>query len=43
VIEVHALHPPSLWQRMLPLDDTALVAETAQTMAAYLTSPSAAA
>jgi hypothetical protein len=24
---------------MLPLDDTALVAETAQTMAAYLTSP----
>jgi len=43
VIEVHALHPPSLWQRLLPLDDTALVAETAQTMAAYLTSPSAAA
>jgi len=41
VIEVHALHPPSLWHRMLPLDDAALAAETARTMAAYLTSPQA--
>jgi len=37
VVEVHALHPPSLWQRMLPLDDAALVTEIALTMTAYLT------
>jgi AcrR family transcriptional regulator len=37
--EVHALNPPALWQRMLPMDDGALTAETARTMAAYLTSP----
>jgi AcrR family transcriptional regulator len=36
VIEVHKLHTPLLWRRMLPLDDDALAAEAAQTMAAYL-------
>jgi len=41
VTEVHALNPPALWRRMLPMDDIALVAETARTMAAYLTSPEA--
>lgn len=38
VIEVHKLHDPLLWRRMLPLDDDALAAETARMMAAYLTS-----
>jgi len=42
VIEVHALNPPALWRRMLPMDDAALTAETARTMAAYLTSTDAA-
>lgn len=37
VIEAHKLHKPLLWERMLPLDDEALAAETAQAMAAYLT------
>jgi len=41
VTEVHALNPPALWQRMLPMDDGALTVETARTMAAYLTSPGA--
>lgn len=36
VIEVHKLHTPLLWRRMLPLDDDALAAEAARTMAAYL-------
>ncbi|WP_304192491.1 TetR/AcrR family transcriptional regulator [Phenylobacterium aquaticum] len=36
VIEVHKLHTPLLWRRMLPLDDEALAAEVARTMAAYL-------
>ena len=38
LIEVHKLHVPLLWRRMLPLDDDALAAETARTMAAYLAS-----
>jgi AcrR family transcriptional regulator len=37
VIEVRKLHDSPLWKRMLPLDDDALAAETARTMAAYLT------
>jgi AcrR family transcriptional regulator len=37
VIEVHKLHDPLLWRRMLPLDDDALAEETARAMAAYLT------
>ncbi len=36
LIEVHKLHNPLLWQRMLPLDDEALAAEAARMMAAYL-------
>lgn len=36
LIEVHKLHTPLLWQRMLPLDDEALAEETARAMAAYL-------
>jgi hypothetical protein len=36
VIEVHTLHAPLLWRRMLPLDDDALATETAKAMAAYL-------
>jgi AcrR family transcriptional regulator len=39
VIEVHKLHDSPLWGRMLTLDDDALAAETARTMAAYLTLP----
>lgn len=38
VIEAHKLHTPLLWRRVLPLDDDALAAETAQAMLAYLTS-----
>jgi AcrR family transcriptional regulator len=41
VIEVHMLHASVIWRRMLPLDDAALAAEAARTMAAYLTSPEA--
>lgn len=37
LIEVHKLHNPLMWSRMLPLDDDALAAETAKVMAAYLT------
>jgi AcrR family transcriptional regulator len=37
VVEVHKLHDSPLWNRMLPLDDDALAAETARAMAAYLT------
>jgi AcrR family transcriptional regulator len=37
VIEVHKLHDPLLWRRMLPLDDEDLAAETARAMAASLT------
>jgi AcrR family transcriptional regulator len=37
VIEVHKLQNAFLWERMLPLDDDALAAETARVMAAYLT------
>jgi len=36
LIEVHKLHNPLLWQRLLPLDDDALAAEAARAMAAYL-------
>ncbi len=36
LIEVHKLHTPLLWRRMLPLDDDALAVEAARTMAAYL-------
>lgn len=36
LIEVHKLHSPLLWRRMLPLDDDLLAAEAASTMAAYL-------
>jgi len=39
VIEVHKLHDALLWNRLLPLDDEALAAETARAMAAYLTAP----
>lgn len=39
VIEVHKLHNPQLWRRMLPLDDEALAAEAARTMEAYLALP----
>jgi AcrR family transcriptional regulator len=39
VIEAHKLYAPLLWQRMLPLDNEALAAETARAMAAYLRSP----
>jgi AcrR family transcriptional regulator len=39
VIEVHKLHDALLWNRVLPLDDDALAAETARAMAAYLTAP----
>jgi AcrR family transcriptional regulator len=38
LIEVHKLHDSPVWQRMLPLNDDALAAETARAMAAYLTS-----
>lgn len=36
LIEVHKLHTPLVWQRMLPLDDEALALEAGRTMAAYL-------
>ncbi len=36
LIEVHKLHNPLLWQRLLPLDDDALAGEAARVMAAYL-------
>jgi hypothetical protein len=36
LIEVHKLHDPLLWRRMLPLDDDALALETARAMGAYL-------
>ncbi len=36
LVEVHKLHNPLLWRRMLPLDDDALAVEAARTMAAYL-------
>lgn len=36
LIEVHKLHIPLVWRRMLPLDDHALAVEAARTMAAYL-------
>jgi AcrR family transcriptional regulator len=36
LIEVHKLHVPLLWRRMLPLDHDALATEAARTMAAYL-------
>jgi len=36
LIEAHKLHNSPVWQRILPLDDKALAAETARTMAAYL-------
>jgi AcrR family transcriptional regulator len=36
LVEVHKLHAPLLWRRMLPLDDDALGLEAARTMAAYL-------
>ena len=36
IIEVHKLHTPLLWRRMLPLDDDALAREAARMMAAYL-------
>ena len=36
LIEVHKLHNPLLWRRMLPLDDDALAREAARMMAAYL-------
>ena len=36
LIEVHKLHTPLLWRRMLPLDDEALAREAARTMAAHL-------
>ncbi len=39
LIEVHKLHVPLLWRRLLPLDDDALAAEAARTMAAYLALP----
>jgi AcrR family transcriptional regulator len=38
LIEVHKLHVPLLWRRMMPLDDDALAREAARTMAAYLAS-----
>jgi AcrR family transcriptional regulator len=38
LIEVHKLHVPRVWQRMLPLDDVCLAEEAARTMAAYLAS-----
>jgi AcrR family transcriptional regulator len=41
VIEVHMLHASVIWRRMLPLDDAVLAAESARTMAAYLTSQEA--
>ena len=37
VIEVHKLHNPLLWQRLLPLDDDALAGEITRMMTAYLT------
>jgi AcrR family transcriptional regulator len=36
LIEVHKLHNPLLWRRLLPLDDDALAGEAARAMAAYL-------
>jgi AcrR family transcriptional regulator len=36
LVEVHKLHDPLLWTRMLPLDDEALAEEAARSMAAYL-------
>lgn len=39
LIEVHKLHVPLVWRRMLPLEDHALAAEAARTMAAYLRLP----
>jgi AcrR family transcriptional regulator len=36
VIEVHKLHDPLVWRRMLPLDDDALAREAARAMAAYI-------
>jgi AcrR family transcriptional regulator len=36
LIEMHKLHAPLLWRRILPLDDEALAAEAAKMMAAYL-------
>jgi AcrR family transcriptional regulator len=38
LIEVHKLHTPLLWRRMLQLDEDALAGEAARTMAAYLAS-----
>jgi AcrR family transcriptional regulator len=39
LIEVHKLQDSLLWNRILPLDDEALAAETARAMVAYLTAP----
>jgi AcrR family transcriptional regulator len=36
LVELHKLHNPLLWQRMMPLDDEALAGEAARAMAAYL-------
>lgn len=36
LIEVHKLHTPLVWRRMLPLDDDALAMEATRTMSAYL-------
>ena len=36
LIEVHKLHVPLLWNRMLPMGDDALAVEATRTMSAYL-------